>query len=228
MHVRYTSSEKEEKKEVDEQPPSKRSKPNTPAKPVKAAETNDNSDVSDTDVSDVEVSDVSSVDDSSDSSDDSDSESESSDSESSSDEEDAEAIRKRRKDDDKKKRFDASAAAAAWVPTPPKKKSDTVIKVDKGSDGAQAMSAGKPFQRVDDQFWGEVALKDGGAMANNSYEGAFGEQGFGARASSKLLQVRGKRFQHEKTKAKRSYNGFARTGQGIQMDSNSTKFQYDD
>ena len=51
---------------------------------------------------------------------------------------------------------------------------------------------------------------------------------FGARASQKLLQVRGKRFQHEKTKAKRSYNGFAKTGQGIKMDSNSTKFVYDD
>jgi hypothetical protein len=65
-------------------------------------------------------------------------------------------------------------------------------------------------------------------MADNSYEGAFGENGFGARASAKLLQVQGKRFQHEKTKAKRSYNGFAKTGQGITMESFSSKFHYDD
>jgi len=62
------------------------------------------------------------------------------------------------------------------------------------------------------------------AMADNSYEGVFGDAGFGAKASAKLLQVRGKRFQHEKTKAKRSYNGFAKTGQGINMESFSTKF----
>ena len=95
-------------------------------------------------------------------------------------------------------------------------------------DGAQAQSAGTPFRRVDDQFWGEVAYKYGGAMADNSYEGAFGGNGFGARASQKLLQVQGKRFQHEKTKVKRSYNGFVKTGQAITLESFSTKYHYDD
>jgi hypothetical protein len=42
------------------------------------------------------------------------------------------------------------------------------------------------------------------------------------------MQVQGKRFQHAKTKAKRSYNGFAKTGQGISQESNSSKFQYSD
>jgi len=229
------------------EPPNKKRKPDTPTKKSETVKPEDDTDVSDTDVSDVEVSDVSSVEDSSDSSDDSDSEDEedknesdsdsssssssSSDdiaSDSSSDEEDAEQIQRQRAEAAKKKAAAAAAAAAAWVPTPPKKLAKVDIQVTKGSDGAQALSAGKPFQRVDDQYWGDVATKDGGAMADNSYEGVFGEEGFGARASNKLLQVRGKRFQHEKTKAKRSYNGFARTGQGIKMNSNSTKFLYDD
>jgi|TARA_B110000093_G_C12679277_1_gene289459 hypothetical protein len=73
-----------------------------------------------------------------------------------------------------------------------------------------------------------VAYTYGGAMADNSYEGAFGGNGFGDRASQKLLQVQGKRFQHEKTKVKRSYNGFAKTGQAITLESFSTKYHYDD
>jgi hypothetical protein len=224
----------------DEEPPSKKAK--TAAKEVKpvvkanktvAKEEND-SDVSDTDVSDVEVSDVSSVDTSSDEDSDSssdsesDSDSDSSSDDSSSDEENADEIRARKAADAKKKAAAASAAAAAWVPTPPKNNVTVEIKTEKGSDGAQAMNKGTPFKRVDDQHWGEVAHKDGGAMADNSYEGAFGENGYGARASQKLMQVQGKRFQHEKTKAKRSYNGFAKTGQGITLTSNSSKFQYSD
>ena len=50
----------------------------------------------------------------------------------------------------------------------------------------------------------------------------FGEDGYGAKASAILVQVRGKDFRHEKTKKKRgSYRG----GQ-ITMASNS--FKYDD
>jgi len=71
-----------------------------------------------------------------------------------------------------------------------------------------------------------MAEKDGGAMADNSYGGVHGNNGFGARASESLLQVQGKRFQHEKTKAKRKYNGFARSGNAIDMKSNSTKFKH--
>ena len=69
----------------------------------------------------------------------------------------------------------------------------------------------------------DAVYKDGGAMADNSYENVFGDGGFGAKSSVKLLQVRGKRFQHEKTKRKRSFNGFSRTGGAIGMESNSTK-----
>jgi hypothetical protein len=98
-----------------------------------------------------------------------------------------------------------------------------------GTDGAQALSKGKPFQRVDDEYWGEVAEKEGGAMADNTYEAVFGNDGFGARSSEKLMQVRGKDFRHEKTKRKRSFNGFARTGGFINTEKSfSTKFKYDD
>ena len=40
-----------------------------------------------------------------------------------------------------------------------------------------------------------------------SYEGTFGESGYGAKAQAVLGQVRGARFQHEKNKRKRSYLG---------------------
>mmetsp|Transcript_26773 Transcript_26773/g.61633 ORF Transcript_26773/g.61633 Transcript_26773/m.61633 type:complete len:95 (-) Transcript_26773:158-442(-) len=88
------------------------------------------------------------------------------------------------------------------------------------------LSKGTPFKRVDDQYWGGVAEKDGGAMADNSYGGTYGDAGYGSLASTKLLAVRGKDFKHEKTKRKRSYNGFARAGGAISTDSFSTKFQY--
>ncbi len=109
-----------------------------------------------------------------------------------------------------------------WVPTPPKKEDKVEIQDKKGSGGISGSGKRNSFKRVDDQFWGEKANKDVGAMADNRCEGVFGEEGFGARASARLLKAQGKRFQHKKTKAKRSYNGFAKTGQGISMKSNST------
>jgi len=209
--------------------PNKRRKTDNVVKENSKIVTSDDSDVSDTDVSDVEVSDVSSVEDSSDSDSSSDSSDSDSSSDSSSDEEDRAKYFQAKSDKEAKKKKAAAAAAAAWTPTPPKKMKKVNINVVKGTDGAQALDGGKPFQRVDDQYWGHLAEKDGGAMADNSYGGAFGEAGFGARASDKLLQVRGKRFQHEKTKAKRSYNGFAKTGQGISInESFSTKFKNTD
>lgn len=91
------------------------------------------------------------------------------------------------------------------------------------------MSTGKPFQRVDDQYWGKVAEKDGGAMADNSYGGAFGSEGFGVKASEKLLTVRGKDFCREKNKRKRTFNGFSKSAGGaISLESFSTKYQYND
>ena len=51
-------------------------------------------------------------------------------------------------------------------------------------------------------------------------EKAFGQDGYGAKASNVLMQVRGKDFRHEKTKKKRgSY-----TGGNITMASNSFKY----
>jgi hypothetical protein len=127
----------------------------------------------------------------------------------------------------------AAAAAANWVPTPPKKRGSSdvapavVTKV--GTDGAQAQSTGKPFKRVDDTYWGEVAEQEGGAIADNSYEGAFGASGFGVKASEKLLAVRGKDFVREKNKRKRTFNGFSKSAGGsITMTSFSTKYQYSD
>lgn len=47
-------------------------------------------------------------------------------------------------------------------------------------------------------------------LQDNSYEGTFGEDGWGARASRDLMVTRGKSFRHEKTKKKRgSYKGGA-------------------
>ena len=147
---------------------------------------------------------------------------------SSSDEDDEDHLAKKRAAAAKKAK-DAAAAAAAWTPTPTKQKageSPIEIKIKAGTDGAQALSSGKPFRRVDDDHWGEIAMKDGGAMADNSYEGVFGADGYGARSSERLLQVRGKRFQHEKNKKKRTFNGFSKAGGAISQESFSTKFQY--
>ena len=100
-----------------------------------------------------------------------------------------------------------------------------------GSDGAQAQQrTGTPFSRVDSDYWGQKASTDGGAMADNSYEGTFGEgQGYGARSSEKLLQVRGKDFVREKNKRKRTFNGLSKNGGRIDPEAtNSTKFVYSD
>ena len=216
------SSSDDDSSSDESEPPKKKAKKETISKKhTEIVTPKEGSDASDSgsDVSDVEVSDVSSVstseDESSSSDDDSSSEEESSDDEDLAEKQKA----KRKAAADKAKQ--ASEAALAWTP---KKAKAIDIKTEAGTDGAQALSTGKPFQRVDDGFWGEKAMKDGGAMADNSYGGVFGNDGFGAKSSDKLLQVRGKRFQHEKTKRKRSFNGFARTGGAINMESNSTKF----
>ena len=152
----------------------------------------------------------------------------SSSSESSEDEEDVARKQREKRALAAKKATEAAKAALSWTPnksTP----TGSQVKTIAGSDGAQALAKGKPFQRVDSDYWGDVAQKHGGAMADNSYEGAFGESGFGAKSSEKLLQVRGKDFQREKTKRKRSFNGFARTGGQINTDRTfSTKFTYSD
>lgn len=203
------------------EPPKKKVKIDTEDAKIVTPEESD-SDVSDVDVSDVSSVDVSSSDEEGDelSSDD-----DSSSDESSEDEKEVAARVNAKKDASAKKAKAASAAAAAWTPKAATHTAE--IKTIAGSDGAQVLTGGKPFQRVDDNFWGEVAMKDGGAMADNSYGHVFGDGGFGAKSSEKLLQTRGKRFQHEKTKRKRAFNGFARNGGKIEMNSNSTKYSYD-
>mmetsp|Transcript_63701 Transcript_63701/g.71298 ORF Transcript_63701/g.71298 Transcript_63701/m.71298 type:complete len:288 (-) Transcript_63701:1123-1986(-) len=224
-----TDSKSSSSDDDDNEPPKKKSKmiatKKTKTEIVVSPEEDDDSD---SDVSDVEVSSVSTVstsEDESDSDSDSDSSSDSS-SSSDSEEEDLEAFQKAKRKKATDKANEAAKAALAWTPKKIKKTKDD-IKTHAGSDGAQALSAGKPFQRVDDSYWGEKAVDHGGAMADNSYENVFGNDGFGAKASEKLLQVRGKRFQHEKTKRKRSFNGMSRTGGKINMESNSTKYKYD-
>lgn len=56
-----------------------------------------------------------------------------------------------------------------------------------------------------------------------SYEGTFGEAGYGAKAQQVLGQVRGARFTHEKNKRKRSYFGGAIDNDAV----NSIKFDSD-
>ncbi len=47
-------------------------------------------------------------------------------------------------------------------------------------------------------------------LADNTYVGTFGNEGWGAKANDILSKVRGKDFRHEKTKKKRgSYRGGA-------------------
>jgi hypothetical protein len=233
LNSRETESDNE-----DESPPTKKAKVEAPlankisqasareaAEVVTPEEGNSDGD-SDSDVSDVEVSSVSTVSTSEDDSDSDQNSDSSSDSSSDDESEDLEAKMKAKRQAAAEKAKQAAAAALAW--TPKKTKADSIkVTTVAGTDGAQVMSKGKPFQRVDDSYWGEKAVQDGGAMADNSYENIFGESGFGARSSEKLLQVRGKRFQHEKTKRKRSFNGLARTGGKISMESKSTKYASD-
>lgn len=192
----------------------------TPENSKKVPESDSSEDSDDILVSDVEVSDVSSSE-----SDDSSS------SDSSEEEEDEEVMLKiveGKKNELKRKAQEATEAALNWVPTPKKVKGPEII-TQEGTDGAQTHLTGRPFQRVDDQYWGKEALVIGGAVADNSYEGTFGENGFGAKASAKLPEVRGKKFQHEKTKRKRSFNGLSKqAGGAITMNSFSTKFYHSD
>ena len=135
-----------------------------------------------------------------------------------------------------RKAREAAQAALEWKPKamtiPNNNNNNTIngshITIAPGSDGAQALGGqGKPFQRVDSDYWGTVAANEG--RADNSYDHAFGENGYGARSSEKLLRVRGKDFTREKNKRKRSFNGFSRTGGQIDADqSYSTKFTYSD
>ena len=76
----------------------------------------------------------------------------------------------------------------------------------------------KRFSRID--VAAEIARIDPRLM-NNSYAAKFGENGYGAKASATMVNVRGKDFRHAKTKAKR---GTFRGMGAITGDSHSFKY----
>ena len=114
---------------------------------------------------------------------------------------------------EKKKRDDAAAAMDAWLA-----KQATAAPPASAKKAKSPRSPGTPFERIDSAKW-MAAIKDD-RMKDNSYAAQFGDGGWGATASAKLLTVQGKRFQHEKTKKKRG--GYR--GGTVDMGSNSIKF----
>jgi hypothetical protein len=116
---------------------------------------------------------------------------------------------KRRESERNQKAAEAAAASLAWKPkslTPNKSLENSPDKVSPG------------FRRVDAELWSKEIVE---GLEDNSYEKAFGNDGYGAKASAKLMTVRGKDFRHEKTKKKRgSYRG----GE-ITLASNSFKYE---
>lgn len=88
--------------------------------------------------------------------------------------------------------------------------------VEDKKGGKKQRKKAEPFRRVreeevevfpTDKFLPNCLQVDS-ALVDNSYEGTFGGDGWGAKASRDLLVTRGKSFRHEKTKKKRgSYKG---------------------
>ena len=121
----------------------------------------------------------------------------------------------------KKKLGDAAAAMDAWIakqaasPPPPKPLKGAKSPGDRRSPGTS-------FERVDSAKWMATIRDD--RMKDNSYAAQFGDGGWGATASAKLLTVQGKDFRHEKTKKKRG--GYR--GGTVDMGSNSVKYVYSD
>ena len=155
---------------------------------------------------------------SSDSSSDRDSSSDDSDSEESEDEAEVEKRMMAKAEAKKKSEAAAQAAIDAWMNNADKSPSPQKAKKEKSEE----TSGSKAFKRVDSEVWSKAIIN---GLEDNTYENAFGENGYGARASAKLLQVQGKKFQHEKTKAKRSssYKGGA-----IDASAASKSFKYED
>ena len=86
----------------------------------------------------------------------------------------------------------------------------------------RARKQGERFCRIDVDA--ELASIKDTRLLDNTYEGTFGRNGWGARASDKLVKVRGKDFRHEKTKKKRGgYRGGAIDPNAV----NSIKFDSD-
>ena len=155
----------------------------------------------------------------SDSSDSSDSESsDSSDSDSSDeDEEDAAMKRLKAKQEEKEKKAKAAAKAAEqWLQSSPVA-TFPVERKKKKKDEPRV--SGEAFKRVDAEVWGKEIIQ---GLDDNSYEKQFGKDGYGFKAHSVLITVKGKDFRHEKTKRKRS------TYRGGEISFASNSFKYED
>jgi hypothetical protein len=150
----------------------------------------------------------------------SESSSSSDDSDSEESEDEAEVQRRMNAKAEAKKKAVAAAQAAidAWMNNADKSPSPQRVKKEKSAE----TSGSKAFKRVDNEVWSKEIIN---GLEDNTYENVFGEGGYGAKASAKLLQVQGKKFQHEKTKAKRSssYKGGA-----IDASAASKSFKYED
>ena len=98
------------------------------------------------------------------------------------------------------------------------KKMEQDSPVRKSGGKTEPRNSGEAFRRVDPEIWGKEILN---GLEDNSYEKCFGNDGYGAKASQVLQQVRGKDFRHEKTKRKRgSYRGGS-----ITLESRSFKYE---
>ena len=127
-----------------------------------------------------------------------------------SDEEEEEEEEEDEPRDESSRRALASQAAEDWM----KKNAASPVAAK-----AQKREPGKPFSRVDDSEW--IGKIQGSKLTDNSYEGTYGSNGYGAKASLKLQTVTGKNFRHEKTKKKRgNYRGGT-----IDLGTNSIKFE---
>jgi len=158
---------------------------------------------------------------SSDSSDSSDSDTDSdsdSDSDSSDDEEDAAMKRLKAKQEEKaKKAKDAAKAAEQWLQSSPTATTSPLVRKKKGKNEPRV--SGEAFKRVDVDVWNKEIIQ---GLDDNSYEKQFGHEGYGFKAHSVLINVRGKDFRHEKTKRKRT------TYRGGEISFASNSFKYED
>ena len=93
-----------------------------------------------------------------------------------------------------------------------------------GAGHSGGRQSGERFQRVREEDVKFMKTTKDSLLYDNTYEGAFGENGWGKKANDILGKCRGKDFRHEKTKKKR---GTYRGGK-IDFASNSSKFVYSD
>ncbi len=138
----------------------------------------------------------------------------------------------------------AAAAAAAKAPAAKRKRTLSTASSDAGGGGGKGAgddwqpAAGSvvpkapapkgprttntPFHRVSVTAVEEQGLIFAKELADNTYEGTYGESGWGAKANAILGKVKGKDFRHEKTKKKRG------TYRGGTIDGSTSSFKFAD